>query len=192
MSIRVKVDADMCGGFANCVMTAPSVFRNSTRRPSRPRLWQAIRLQARRMPPGCGGGLPGACHPHRERLTAILPGFMASGVIIVGASVAGVRVARELRQLDFARRIMLVERESGLPYDKPPLSKSRLSEPDACDEWLISRQELIDLEIDYLDRHHVTAVDVEAHRVRVATGTEYVLRTSRCGHWLHAPPSGAS
>lgn len=53
-------------------------------------------------------------------------------VLIVGASVAGVGTADELRRCGFAGRITLVDAQTHLPYDRPPLSKALLggvSEP---------------------------------------------------------------
>jgi NADPH-dependent 2,4-dienoyl-CoA reductase/sulfur reductase-like enzyme len=47
-------------------------------------------------------------------------------VIIVGASVAGVGLASELRQLGFRGDIVLIDAQRRLPYDRPPLSKSFL------------------------------------------------------------------
>jgi 3-phenylpropionate/trans-cinnamate dioxygenase ferredoxin reductase subunit len=44
-------------------------------------------------------------------------------VVIVGAGLAGLRVAEELRRAGFAGSIVLVGREEHLPYDRPPLSK---------------------------------------------------------------------
>ena len=48
-------------------------------------------------------------------------------VVIVGASLAGSRTARELRDAGFSGDIVLVGDESHLPYDRPPLSKQVLS-----------------------------------------------------------------
>jgi NADPH-dependent 2,4-dienoyl-CoA reductase/sulfur reductase-like enzyme len=48
-------------------------------------------------------------------------------VVIVGSSVGGVRTARALRSRGFAGRIVLIGKEAGLPYDKPPLSKQFLA-----------------------------------------------------------------
>ncbi|TDD88007.1 NAD(P)/FAD-dependent oxidoreductase [Actinomadura darangshiensis] len=53
--------------------------------------------------------------------------------MIVGASVAGVAVADELRRLGFEGRLVLVGDEPHPPYDRPPLSKDLLTgrtEPD--------------------------------------------------------------
>ncbi len=48
-------------------------------------------------------------------------------VVIVGASVGGVRTAQALRGEGFEGRVVLVGEEARLPYDKPPLSKQFLA-----------------------------------------------------------------
>lgn len=47
----------------------------------------------------------------------------ASGVLIVGASVAGIRTARALRDKGFQGAVRVVDGQTEIPYDKPPLSK---------------------------------------------------------------------
>jgi 3-phenylpropionate/trans-cinnamate dioxygenase ferredoxin reductase subunit len=56
---------------------------------------------------------------------------MADSVLIVGASVAGVGAANELRRCGFSGRIALVDGQAHLPYDRPPLSKAALRQEDA-------------------------------------------------------------
>ncbi|CRK49713.1 p-cumate dioxygenase ferredoxin reductase subunit [Rhodococcus sp. RD6.2] len=48
---------------------------------------------------------------------------MSGGVLVVGGSVGGIRTARALRNEGYVGRVTVVEAESELPYDKPPLSK---------------------------------------------------------------------
>ena len=48
------------------------------------------------------------------------------GVVIVGASVAGLHAAERLRAAGYRRRIDLIDAETRLPYDRPPLSKGVL------------------------------------------------------------------
>lgn len=50
-----------------------------------------------------------------------------SAVAIVGASLAGARVAEALRRRGFAGRVVLVGLEPHLPYERPPLSKEFLA-----------------------------------------------------------------
>ena len=51
-------------------------------------------------------------------------------VVVVGAGLAGFRTAEELRARGFAGPITLIGAESWPPYDRPPLSKKVLTEPD--------------------------------------------------------------
>jgi 3-phenylpropionate/trans-cinnamate dioxygenase ferredoxin reductase component len=59
---------------------------------------------------------------------------MPDSVLIVGASVAGVGAASELRRCGFSGRIMLVDAALHLPYDRPPLSKAVLQSAPALSE----------------------------------------------------------
>lgn len=52
---------------------------------------------------------------------------MRTTIVIVGASVAGIRTAQGLRQRGYDDTLVLLEAESGLPYDKPPQSKDILA-----------------------------------------------------------------
>lgn len=50
-----------------------------------------------------------------------------SGVVIIGASHAGVQAAASLRQAGWQERIVLLSAETDHPYHRPPLSKAYLS-----------------------------------------------------------------
>ena len=52
---------------------------------------------------------------------------MADGVVVVGASLAGLRAVETLRTEGFDGPIVLVGAEERLPYDRPPLSKKVLA-----------------------------------------------------------------
>lgn len=56
-----------------------------------------------------------------------VPGGGAPSVVIVGASLGGLRTASALRRFGFAGRITLVGDEPHPPYDRPPLSKEVLT-----------------------------------------------------------------
>jgi len=51
-------------------------------------------------------------------------------VVVVGAGLAGFRTVEELRERGFAGPITLIGAEPRPPYDRPPLSKKFLAEPD--------------------------------------------------------------
>lgn len=67
---------------------------------------------------------------------------MASGatdepLVIVGAGVAGGNAAATLREEDFPGRIVLIGREPGLPFGRPPLSKTYLRSEEDLDGWYV-------------------------------------------------------
>ncbi|MTD55416.1 NAD(P)/FAD-dependent oxidoreductase [Amycolatopsis pithecellobii] len=64
---------------------------------------------------------------------------MSERIVVVGASIAGVRTALALRGQGFEGELVLVGDESQLPYDKPPLSKQFLS-----GQWNLGRFTLLD------------------------------------------------
>jgi len=59
-------------------------------------------------------------------------------VVVVGASLAGVRAATQLRRLGYRGELLLLGDEAHLPYDRPPLSKEVLR-----GEWTAERIALL-------------------------------------------------
>lgn len=107
-----------------------------------------------------------------------------SGVIIVGAGQAGAVCARTLRRQGYAEPVTLIGAEPGLPYQRPPLSKEYLADPEGnielvTDEWLTKN------EVRYLPGTRVDALDTDAGRVRLADGQElsgeHVVLATGCG-----------
>src|SRR6266496_988356 len=92
-------------------------------------------------------------------------------VLIVGASLAGVRTAESLRQAGYDGSIRLIGDEPHLPYDRPPLSKQFLA-----GEWnhdrihLITGERAAELRIDLGLGVAATALDPGAHRVTLIDG----------------------
>ncbi|GAA1802416.1 NAD(P)/FAD-dependent oxidoreductase [Actinomadura chokoriensis] len=91
---------------------------------------------------------------------------MTGGVVVVGASVAGVTLARTLRSRGFTGRIRLVDREAEEPYDKPPLSKGRPAEP----VRLLTRPEAERLGLELLLGAEATRLDPAARRLVLSDG----------------------
>ena len=93
--------------------------------------------------------------------------------LIVGASVAGVRVARDLRRLGFDGQITMTSEEPYLPYDKPPLSKQYLAGLfDASRVSLLDATELDDLRIDLRLSSRAEALHARDKVVVDAAGAE--------------------
>jgi NADPH-dependent 2,4-dienoyl-CoA reductase/sulfur reductase-like enzyme len=95
---------------------------------------------------------------------------MTDNVVIVGASVAGVRTAEALRRRGFDARITLIGAEPHLPYDRPPLSKAFLTGHAAEDDIVLLDGDRLDrLELDLRLGERAAAVDVAARQVRLAS-----------------------
>ncbi len=68
-------------------------------------------------------------------------------VVVVGASLAGVRTIQALRRLGCDAQVTLIGREPGIACDRPPLSKGFLADPDATARPLLSPEDLARLEV---------------------------------------------
>jgi 3-phenylpropionate/trans-cinnamate dioxygenase ferredoxin reductase component len=93
---------------------------------------------------------------------------LSAGVVIVGASLAGLTTAEGLRNEGYAGAITLVGEEDRAPYNRPPLSKQVLA-----GIWDVERTTMRDAEqLESLGVHHLrgmraTGVDVVGHTVTV-------------------------
>ncbi|MBU7597305.1 NAD(P)/FAD-dependent oxidoreductase [Streptomyces sp. P38-E01] len=107
--------------------------------------------------------------------------------VIVGASVAGARVAAELRAAGYRGSIDLVDPDPDAPYDRPPLSKQLLS-----GDWSEDRATLGNPD-DWQVRRHVAAaasLDTGARLLRLDSGEElpYDRLVLACGAAPRALP----
>ena len=93
-------------------------------------------------------------------------------VVVVGASLAGLRAAESLRQTGFAGGITMIGAEAHMPYDRPPLSKKLLAgewEPDRI--ALRKPEALASLDLVWRLGVPATGLDTEAKRVLLADGS---------------------
>jgi NADPH-dependent 2,4-dienoyl-CoA reductase/sulfur reductase-like enzyme len=89
-------------------------------------------------------------------------------VVVVGASLAGLRAAETLRQDGYDGRIVLVGAEEHLPYDRPPLSKQLLAgKVDVSQVTLCPPERLDGLNLDLELGRRATALDLGAREVVV-------------------------
>ncbi len=99
----------------------------------------------------------------------------APAVVVVGASLAGLRAAEELRHRGFGGRLTVVGDEEHRPYDRPPLSKQVLA-----GSWDLDRIELTvggaggldGLDVDWRLGTRATGLDPAGRRVTLAGGEE--------------------
>ncbi len=97
---------------------------------------------------------------------------MLRDVVVVGASLAGLRAAETLRTDGFEGRLALVGAEVHLPYDRPPLSKKLLAgdwEPDRIELRRSHEYEDLDLELHLGVR--AEALDIASRTVRLSDGS---------------------
>jgi 3-phenylpropionate/trans-cinnamate dioxygenase ferredoxin reductase subunit len=95
---------------------------------------------------------------------------VSSNLVVVGASLAGLRVVEALRREGFAGAMTVVGAEEEWPYDRPPLSKKFLT-GDWTDEKLgLRRGEMGDLDVVWKLGCEAAALDVEALRLKLASG----------------------
>ena len=90
-------------------------------------------------------------------------GRVPEKVVVAGAGLSGLRTAEELRARGFAGQITLIGAEARPPYDRPPLSKKVLTEP----------------ELDPSLKADFAALDVSFRPGETATGLDDELVTDR-------------
>jgi NADPH-dependent 2,4-dienoyl-CoA reductase/sulfur reductase-like enzyme len=104
-------------------------------------------------------------------------------IVVVGASVAGIRTVQALRMQGYDGAITLIGDEFHHPYDKPPLSKQMLMEDDGGGPvLLVTTEELAALDVDLRLGLRATALDPVARLVETSDGqrapyTELVIAT---------------
>jgi NADPH-dependent 2,4-dienoyl-CoA reductase/sulfur reductase-like enzyme len=97
-----------------------------------------------------------------------LPETAAPGrVVVVGASLAGLRCAEAVRKAGFSGDLVVVGSEPHMPYNRPPLSKDPLGEP-VSPEWLRPGRAVA--EIAWRLGETVVASDLSSRTVRLASG----------------------
>ncbi len=97
----------------------------------------------------------------------------SSTIVVVGASLAGLRAAETLRAEGFRGRLVIVGAERHLPYDRPPLSKQLLAGTWDLDRVMLRTPDQIDaLGADLRLGQPATALDLEARVVHMADGSD--------------------
>jgi NADPH-dependent 2,4-dienoyl-CoA reductase/sulfur reductase-like enzyme/ferredoxin len=184
--VRVVVDLTRCQGYAQCAFLAPAVFRmqagdalvyepnpDDAERDRIARAAAACPVQAIHL-----GGMPPLLAEQKETPPRPKPAPRPSGavrklkrsgrIVIVGASLAGLRAAYLLRTEGFTGSLTVIGDEPCAPYDRPPLSKQVLSGWVQADHTELPRHD----EIDATWRLGVAAVglDLAGRRVLLADG----------------------
>ncbi|UYP20429.1 FAD-dependent oxidoreductase [Rhodococcus sp. Z13] len=92
--------------------------------------------------------------------------------LIVGAGLAGAKLAEELRVRDFPGRIVLIGAEDHLPYERPPLSKEYFAGGKTLADFTVHDGDWYrDHRVELLLGTTVTAIDPTAHTVSLPDGS---------------------
>ncbi|WP_028476115.1 NAD(P)/FAD-dependent oxidoreductase [Nocardia sp. CNY236] len=94
---------------------------------------------------------------------------MTAPIVIVGAGLAGLRTAEELRRAGYDGGLVLVGDEDRLPYDRPPLSK-QFMRGEVDDTTLRPSAFFPDKRIDIRLGTAAVGIDPTARRVQLASG----------------------
>ena len=94
-------------------------------------------------------------------------------IVIVGGGLAGGNAAVTLRQEGYRGRITLVNREPGIPFGRPPLSKTYLRSEEDLTDWYVKPADWYEEhDVDSPGRATAVGIDAAAHTVRLDSGRE--------------------
>jgi 3-phenylpropionate/trans-cinnamate dioxygenase ferredoxin reductase component len=94
-------------------------------------------------------------------------------IVIIGSGVAGGNAAATLREEGFPGPVVLISREPGVPFGRPPLSKTYLRSEEDLDAWYVRPVGwYADHDVELRSGAAVVAVDPAAHTVTLNSGEE--------------------
>jgi 3-phenylpropionate/trans-cinnamate dioxygenase ferredoxin reductase subunit len=94
-------------------------------------------------------------------------------IVIIGGGLAGGNAAAALREEGFPGPVVLISREPGVPFGRPPLSKTYLRSEEDLDGWYVRPAGwYADHDVELCSGATATAVDPGAHTVTLDSGEE--------------------
>jgi 3-phenylpropionate/trans-cinnamate dioxygenase ferredoxin reductase subunit len=94
-------------------------------------------------------------------------------MVIIGGGLAGGNAAATLRDEGYRGSVVLVSREPGIPFGRPPLSKTYLRSEEALDDWYVRPAKwYVDHEVEIRSGASVVASDPAAHVVTLDSGED--------------------
>jgi NADPH-dependent 2,4-dienoyl-CoA reductase/sulfur reductase-like enzyme/ferredoxin len=181
--MKIVVDLTRCQGYAQCAFAAPDVFamrgdeallydpapddaqREKITRAAAACPVQAIvldREDARHRQPGAGA---------QVATSGAEEAFKRTGrIVIVGASLAGLRAGWALRQEGFTGSLTVIGDEPYPPYDRPPLSKQALLGQVPARRTTLPRHDALDA--DWRLGVAATGIDLRGKQVLLADGEQ--------------------
>src|SRR5437660_11376590 len=94
-------------------------------------------------------------------------------IAIIGGGLAGGNAAVTLREEGFRGRVVLISREPGIPFGRPPLSKTFLRSEEDLGGWYVRPAAWYqEHDVERLGECRVVAVDAALHTVRLDSAEE--------------------
>jgi len=97
---------------------------------------------------------------------------MQDPIVIIGGGMAGGNAAATLRDEGFSGPVVLISKEPGVPFGRPPLSKTYLRSEEDLGGWYVRPADWYAAHDVELRREVVARVDVAAHTVALDSGGE--------------------
>ena len=95
-----------------------------------------------------------------------------SPIVIIGGGIAGGNAAATLREEGFAGPVVIFSREPGVPFGRPPLSKTYLRSEEDLKGWYVRPGWYAEHDVDLRNGSSVAGVDPAAHTVVLGSGEE--------------------
>ena len=95
-------------------------------------------------------------------------------IVIVGTGMAGGNAAKALRQEGYAGELTMIGDEPGVPFGRPPLSKTYLRSEETLDGWLVAPPDWYASHGVDFRRDTVERIDVGSRRVELRSGESLV------------------
>ncbi len=100
-------------------------------------------------------------------------GAGGTGIVIVGGAMAGGNAAVTLREEGYRDRVTVIGREPGVPFGRPPLSKTYLRSEEELADWYVRPASWYEEhDVDRLVGSSVAVIDTAAHTVLLGSGKE--------------------
>lgn len=97
---------------------------------------------------------------------------LLSRIVIVGGGLAGGNAARTLREESYDGDVLLITDEPGVPFGRPPLSKTYLRGEETLEGWLVEPSDWYAAHAVELVHGTVVGIDPRSHRVVLQGGDE--------------------
>ena len=106
-------------------------------------------------------------------MRAVSPHNGGKPIVIIGGGLAGGNAAATLRDEGFEGRVVLIGREPGVPFGRPPLSMNYLRSEEDLDGWYVRPADWYDEhDVEMLAESSVVSVNPAAHSVVLDSGEE--------------------